>query len=33
MINGNIMSYLEAHPDHDRLTSVRQTYCVGAGES
>ncbi|KAK0449334.1 kinase-like domain-containing protein [Armillaria borealis] len=24
MINGNIMSYLEAHPDHDRLTSLVQ---------
>ncbi len=22
MVNGNIMSYLEAHPDHDRLASV-----------
>ena len=27
MINGNIMSYLEAHPDHDRLKSVGQTLC------
>ncbi|PBK78438.1 hypothetical protein ARMSODRAFT_998509 [Armillaria solidipes] len=24
MVNGNIMSYLQAHPDHDRLTSVVQ---------
>ncbi|KAK0463553.1 kinase-like domain-containing protein [Desarmillaria tabescens] len=24
MDNGNIMSYLEAHPDHDRLTSLIQ---------
>ncbi|KAK0449321.1 kinase-like domain-containing protein [Armillaria borealis] len=24
MINGNIMSYLEAHPDHDRLISMVQ---------
>ncbi|KAK0449329.1 kinase-like domain-containing protein [Armillaria borealis] len=24
MINGNIMSYLEAHPDHDRLISLVQ---------
>ncbi|PBK89471.1 hypothetical protein ARMGADRAFT_935652 [Armillaria gallica] len=24
MVNGNIMSYLEAHPDHDRLTSLVQ---------
>ncbi|KAK0435893.1 kinase-like domain-containing protein [Armillaria borealis] len=24
MINGNIMFYLEAHPDHDRLTSLVQ---------
>ncbi|PBK74604.1 kinase-like protein [Armillaria solidipes] len=24
MINGNIMSYLEAHPDHDRLASLVQ---------
>ncbi len=27
IVNGNIMSYLEAHPDHDRLTSVCQTLC------
>lgn len=27
MVNGNIMSYFEAHPDHDRLTSVCQTLC------
>ncbi|PBK82474.1 kinase-like protein [Armillaria gallica] len=25
MMNGNIMSYLEIHPDHDRLTSVCRT--------
>ncbi|KAK0231907.1 kinase-like domain-containing protein [Armillaria nabsnona] len=24
MVNGNIMSYLEAHPDHDRLMSLLQ---------
>ncbi|KAK0464744.1 kinase-like domain-containing protein, partial [Desarmillaria tabescens] len=24
MVNGNIMSYLEAHPDHDRLTTLVQ---------
>ncbi|PBK82444.1 kinase-like protein, partial [Armillaria gallica] len=24
MVNGNIMSYLEAHPGHDRLTSLVQ---------
>ncbi|SJL00670.1 uncharacterized protein ARMOST_03983 [Armillaria ostoyae] len=24
MVNGNIMSYLQAHPDHDRLTSVAE---------
>ncbi|KAK0439172.1 kinase-like domain-containing protein [Armillaria borealis] len=24
MVNGNIMSYIEAHPDHDRLTSLVQ---------
>ncbi|KAK0439163.1 hypothetical protein EV421DRAFT_872811 [Armillaria borealis] len=27
MVNGNIISYLEVHPDHDRLTSVGQTSC------
>ncbi len=26
MVNGDVMSYLEAHPDHDRLTSVCQTF-------
>ncbi|KAK0503541.1 hypothetical protein EDD18DRAFT_1063715, partial [Armillaria luteobubalina] len=24
MVNGNILSYLQAHPDHDRLTSLVQ---------
>ncbi|PBK82462.1 kinase-like protein [Armillaria gallica] len=24
MVNGNIMSYIEAHPDHNRLTSLVQ---------
>ncbi|KAK0421861.1 kinase-like domain-containing protein [Armillaria borealis] len=24
MVNGNIVSYLQAHPDHDRLTSLVQ---------
>ncbi len=32
MVNGNIISYLETHPGHDRLTSVRQISCESQWE-